>query len=97
MDIIMAISCTGTRISFRKPRPCSSPSVRAVGRVVKVSSEEPSSSRIRRSAIRPAWISPSSVTVRPRKLTSSRPGRMKMFSTTLKSNRNRIPFRPRSM
>ena len=41
MDIIMATSCTGTCILLRGCRRLSMPSVRALGVVVKVISDEP--------------------------------------------------------
>ena len=61
IDIIMAISCTGTWIFLRKPSPFSIPSVRSFGVVVSVISEEPMTSRIRRITIRMATRMPSFV------------------------------------
>ncbi len=48
IDIIIAISCTGTPILFKNPSDLSSPSVSSFGVVVNVSKDVPNTSMIRR-------------------------------------------------
>ena len=97
MDIIMAISWTGTLNFFRKPRPFSMPSVRAFGVVVRVITVEPSTRKMRRSAMKPATFRPSFVTFRmpSEKITS--PFVRNRLKLTLMRSSTRMPFSPRTM
>ena len=97
MDIIMATSCTGTPTFFRNPRPFSRPSVSSLGVVVKVMTEEPSTRKIRRSAINTAVRRPSQVIFRNPSCTMASPGVRNRLKLTLISRRTSTAFRPRTI
>ena len=83
MDIIIATSCTGTlkilsgRISFSKP------SVRLLGVVVSVITEDPTIKNDNRIAIIPAILAPSLVMVSFHSVTSGSPGVRNRLNTTV--------------
>ena len=90
MAIIMAISCTGTLMTFRKRSPFSSPSVRLLGVVVRVMMEAPMRSMHRRIAMVRAIRRPSLVIWSFQKETSTSPGVRNRLKPTVMMSRNRM-------
>ncbi len=98
MDIIMAISCTGTLMTFKKPSPFSRPSVRSFGVVVRVIRLEPMMSKIRRTAMRAARLNPSQVmAMLSVNCIMGVPLVRNRLKDTLKSSSNTMAFKPRTI
>lgn len=97
MDIIMAISCTGTLIYFKKDNPFSSPSVRLFGVVVRVIRDEPMIKYTSLITIKMAVFRPLSVMVIFHTLKITVPGVKNRLNAALISIKIRIAFRPLTM
>ena len=97
MDIIMATSCTGTRNTRRGPSILSIPSVRLLGVVVSVITEEPITSITSLTAMFTAVRTPSLVTDSFHSDTSSSPGVRNKLNPTVISIRKRMAFIPFTM
>ena len=94
MDIIIAISCTGTFSTLSGPKSFSNPSVRLLGVVVSVITDEPMIRKISLTAIKAANLIPSLVIFSFQKETTTSPGVKNKLNTAAKIKRNKMDFIP---
>ena len=97
MDIIMAISCTGTFMTRKGFIRLSNPSVRLLGVVVSVITEEPMIRKTSLTAIMDASAIPSFVICSFQIETTASPGVRNKLNTTAMIRRNTMDFIPRTI
>ena len=94
IDIIIAISCTGTLMSLSGFITASIALVRRVGVVVSVIRFDPRISRIRRAAMKKDCRRPSRVTCNFQNVQITSPFTRNIFITIVKTRKNMIGFSP---